>query len=112
MSSLSERIENAYDVAVEAKRTMQVEQSIMADEEQSAKMDNLDEWTAAKNNDVRRSIIERELGEPGGVDGAPSLYWTARRAYIGARDRYRLALLEIERLRLLVEAAKAGGGAV
>ena len=108
--TLSERIEAAYDRAVGARRTMQIEQTVMADEEQSAKMDNLEEWTAAKNNDIRRAIVERALGEPNGVEGAPSLYWNARRAYTDARNEYRLAHLEIERLRLLVEAVKAEGG--
>ena len=101
--TLSERIEAAYDRAVEVEDHMQTLARQIELQEETAKMDNLEECTAAKNNDIRRAIILRALSEDEG-------YHVARSTYAVARNRYRLAHLEIERLRLLVEAAKVEGG--
>ena len=102
--TLEERIEAEFDRAIAAKSDMQTNASKIADSEETAKMDNLDEWTGAKNNDVRHSIVLRALAED-------EDYHTARQGYRAARDRYRLAVLEIERLKLLV-AARAAAPAV
>lgn len=100
--SLAERIETAFDKARQSKAVMQQSYREIEAAEETAKMDNLDEWTGAKNNDVRRAIILRELAQDDD-------YHNARKAYQGARDTYRLDLLEIKRLELLVEDRKAGG---
>ncbi len=100
MATLAERIEAAFDEAVGAKRRMQINLRGITELEETAKMENLDEWVGAKNNDVRRAIVLRDLAEDEDYD-------RARFEYDNARDRYRLALLEIERLKLLV-ALEAG----
>jgi hypothetical protein len=93
--TMTDRIEAVFNAAVAAKRNMQASANDVAAAEETAKMDNLDEWVGAKNNDVRRSIILRELDDD-------EAYYVARQLYRDARDSYRLALLEIERLKLLV----------
>ena len=101
--TLSERIEAAYDRAIEARRAMLAARDAMAVLEAQAKQDHADEWAGAKNNDVRAVLLHGWLS---GEDA----YLEASDDYEGSRAAYRLALLEIERLRLLVEARKAEGG--
>lgn len=103
MSALTARIEAAFDSAIVCKSRMQAEANDIAAAEETAKMDNLEEWTAAKNNDVRRAIVLRELADDEG-------YHASRKIYRAARDDYRLALLEIERLKVLVAHLGAAGG--
>lgn len=99
--SLPERIEVEFNQVVDAKAQMQFRAGQIHLAEETAKTDNLEEWTAAKNNEVRRAIVLSVLADD-------EAYHEARSVYQEARDRYRLALLEIERLKLLVEARKAG----
>lgn len=103
MPSLSERIEAAYDRAIEQRRIMFGARDAMTGMEAGAKQQHADEWAAAKNNDVRAVLLYGWMGEEDD-------YLEAFDDYEGARMAYRLALLEIERLRLLVEAAKVEGG--
>lgn len=103
MPSLSERIEKAYDRAIEQRGIMLEARDAMTSLEAGAKQDHADEWAAAKNNEVRAVLLY-------GWMAGENDYLEAFDDYEGARKEYRLALLEIERLRLLVEAAKAEGG--
>lgn len=99
--SLSERIEAAYDEVIQQRQQMLHALGEIRRAEESAKVDHSDEWAAAKNSDVRKVLLAEWLAgdEP---------YQDARVAYEQARDSFRLEMLEIERLKLLVELAKAG----
>lgn len=73
-----------------------------------AEKDHYGEWTRVPaqslgtlDPDIRRAIVLNALTDD-------EAYHEARNVYQEARDRYRLALLEIERLKLIVEARKAG----
>lgn len=95
--TLSERIEAAYDRAQEHRAGMQLALWNMEGREQDAIERLGDEWINARNNDVRRALVGRALRE----DAA---YQEARQSYRSNRDSYKLVLLDIERLKLLVEA--------
>lgn len=101
--ALSERIEAAYDRAIEQRAIMLEARDAMAALEAGAKQDHAEEWATAKNNDVRAVLLHGWMADEDN-------YLEAFDDYEGGRKEYRLALLEIERLRLLVEAAKAEGG--
>lgn len=95
---MDNRIKETFDNLVESREAMMAAQGAMEDLEETAKMDNLNEWVAAKNNDVRRAIILRELSDN-------NEYHAHRRAYRDARDAFKLARLEVERIRMMVDAA-------
>jgi hypothetical protein len=99
--SLSERIEAAYDEAKAYRGRMFLERGEIEEREENAKIKHSQEWASAKNNDVRRVLLQEWL------DGDAE-YLHASQQYHIARNAYRLALLEIDRLKLLVELAKAG----
>ena len=101
--SLSERIEAAYDRAMELRKAMMQDLLMVRVKEQQAKLEHADEWASAKNSEVRGVLLAGWLA-------SDEHYEAYKDNYEGHRDRYRLAHLEIERLRLLVEAAKAEGG--
>lgn len=103
-ASLYERIEEAYDRAIRERGSMLADLGTMRRIEERVKVEHKDEWAGAKNNDVRATLLAGWLADED-YD-----YAAYRDCYEKARDEYRLALLEIERLRLLVEAAKAEGG--
>lgn len=107
--NLSERIEAAYDRATEARRAMTVARNVMADIEANAKQEHPEEWASAKNNDVRAVLLARWVAENPTGDTSDD-YFETRAERQDAELTFKLALLEIERLRLLVEAAKVEGG--
>lgn len=98
--TLNERIETAFDEAIRHRRAMLEARYEVSNKEANAKLEYRDDWAGAKNNDVRRVLLEEWLA-------GDDVYWQARLAYDKARDEYRVALLEIERLKLLVA---LGGG--
>lgn len=99
--SLSERIEAAYDQAVRHRERMLDRREMLAERESEVKQENIDEWISAKTGEVRAALLASWLrDEPA--------YQNASRDYEEARTTYRLQLLEIERLKLLVELAKSG----
>lgn len=98
---LSERIEAAYSEVIEQRKTMLDALGEIRRAEENAKVEHSEEWASAKNNDVRKVLLAEWLSHD-------DPYIQARIAYEGARDSFRLELLEVERLRLLVELAKAG----
>lgn len=93
--SLADRIEAAFDRAIKSKSLMQYSQLTMRLISDDAKLEHRDEYAGAKNNDVRAVLLHDWLQDE-------LEYWAARKNYDEARDDYRLALLEIERLKLLV----------
>lgn len=97
--TLIERIEAAFDRAIEARSKMDAALYLTRNLEAAAKADHADEWASAKNNDVRAVLLA------GWLSGNEQ-YSLQREAYLGFQRTYRLALLEIERLKLLVEASK------
>lgn len=103
VETIHERIEAAFDTAINNRTKMMDAQASMQRAEETAKMENLEEWTQAKNNDVRKAIILRELADD-------ESYHEERANYERRRGLYRLDLLEIERLKLLVEYTRAGSG--
>lgn len=96
--TMEKRIELAWDEAIAHRARMIEAQHALADVEETAKMDNLDEWVGAKNNDVRRAIVLRALADD--VE-----YHEARVAYRNEKDAFKLAMLHIERLRMLIAAS-------
>lgn len=101
--TLTERIEAAYDEAIRLRREIDEARKILGDLETVEKIKHADEWTSAKNNDVRALLLASWLADH-------DAYHQGQMHYSGVRSAYRLALLEIERLKLLVEATKAEGG--
>jgi hypothetical protein len=99
--SLSERIEAAYDETIKLRDDMALDKAVLRAKEEAAKLDHADEWEKAKNSEVRSVLLAGWLADD-------STYAQAYGRYMSNREDYRLALLEIERLKLLVELAKAG----
>lgn len=95
--TLTERIEAAFDAVIASKAQMHEALYFMDLAEESARMDNIEEWASAKNNDVRRAIVLRELADN-------EDYHAARTRHRDNRDGFRLGMLEVERLKLLVAA--------
>lgn len=93
--TLNERIETAFDEAIEHRWLMLEARHQISNKEANAKVEHRDDWAGAKNNDVRKVLLEEWLAND-------DVYWQARLAYDKARDEFRVALLEIERLKLLV----------
>ena len=100
-ATLAERIEAAYNEVIEQRGRMLEAQGEIRRAEENAKVEHSDEWASAKNNDVRKVLLAEWLQND-------DPYIQARIAYDDARDSFRLEMLEIERLKLLVELAKAG----
>lgn len=100
---LAERIEAAYDEAKQYRETMLYARRNLDEMQVSAKLDHAEEWAAAKNADVRAVLLVTWLEED-------EQYGKNIVELQEARIGLRLALLEIERLKLLVELAKASLG--
>lgn len=92
---LAERIEKAFHEAIVTRRHMELARWQIQDTESKAKAEHADEWSGAKNNDVRAVLLAGWLS--GDED-----YTEARQIYRESKLEHRLALLEIERLKLLV----------
>ena len=95
--TLTERIEAAYDEAKGWREQMLYAQRNLDEMRAEAKSNHADEWAGAKNNDVRAVMLAGWLYGDSHYDKNVLEYQEGR---IG----FRLALLEIERLKLLVEA--------
>jgi hypothetical protein len=102
---VEETINKAYDRAVQRRLEMAFRGSEIQDAEETAKMDNLDEWVAAKNNDVRRAIILRALADD-------ERYHENRKMYRASREDLRIALINVERVKTLIAGYRAGGDAL
>lgn len=102
LQDLPGRIERAYDDAVGERLAMHRALETIREVEAQAKADHADEWAGAKNNDVRAVMLADWCKN--NAD-----YLQARADYDEAKIQLRLATLNIERLRLLVEAAKVEG---
>lgn len=90
-----------FDGAIIARQALHEAQNLLDDMTVVAKLTLGDEWLYAKNNDVRHLLIERHYSE-----SLP--YAQAKDDYRQSKLALRIALLEIERVRLQVQ---AGGGA-
>lgn len=101
---LDEKINETWDRAIAYRQAMQSQARVVADYEETAKMENLEEWMGAKNSDQRKALILRVLADEDD-------YHNARDAYADARDRFKIAMLEVERLRMLLTYT-AGGGTI
>lgn len=98
---MEQKINEVFDRVIGAKRLVQTAAYAIKSQEMDARMENLDEWIQARNNDVRQAIIDRALAND-------QDYWSDRVQYENARDEYELAMLEVERLRVLIASARAG----
>ena len=96
--TLAERIEAAFDEAKACRETMLDAGRNLEEMRAGAKLDHAEEWAGAKNNDVRAVMLAGWLEEESG-------YGKNVVEYQEGRDGYKLALLEIERLKLLVAAS-------
>lgn len=99
LQDLPGRIERAYDDAKNERLAMHRALETIRAVEAGAKAAHSEEWASAKNNDVRAVMLAEWCCEDSDYD-------QARADYDEAKIGFRLATLEIERLRLLVEAAK------
>lgn len=97
---LNTRIENAFDEAILNRKLMLEAQWEVQLKETNAKVEHPDEWAAAKNGEVRSMLLADWLRDD-------AEYWSRREDHNTARNLYRIGLLEVERLKLLVEARKA-----
>ena len=95
---MEERINAAWDEVVRARKSMELSRWATDDAEETAISDLGDEWTNAKNNDVRRALVREKLAED--LD-----YHEARNQYRKARAELRVALFEVERLKMLIDSA-------
>ena len=95
---MEERINAAWDRVVELRRDMGFRKVEIENAEETAISDLGDEWTNAKNNDVRRALVREKLA-------SEERYQENRKMYRAAREDLRVALLEVERLRMLIDSA-------
>lgn len=94
---MKDRIERAWNEVIKHRAAMMTAAAVIEQAEENAKMENREEWANAKNNDVRKTIVLRELA------GDPT-YQAARVKYKDERNMYKLEMLEVERLRMLISA--------
>lgn len=99
--SLQERIETAYDGAVHLHRKIEFTTASIQESETRVKLVHQDDYMAAKNGDQRTLLMSGWLR-------ADEDYMSATEDRQEAEIDLKLVRLEIERLRLLVELAKAG----
>lgn len=102
---MEKEINAVYDRVVRLRLDMAFRSSEIQDDEETAKMDNLEEWTSAKNNDVRRAIILRALADD-------EHYHANRKQYRAMREDLRIALINVERVKTLIAGYRAGGDAL
>jgi hypothetical protein len=95
-----DKINETFDELIAAKRRLQQSSNEISDIERRTKMENLEKWVDAKNNDVRRAIIEEALEED-------ERYQSERNRRRIARDEFRIAWLEVERHKLVIQALNA-----
>ncbi len=99
-AEIATEIEQSYGRAIKARAAMFEMQRAIRHAEATAKVDHLDEWASAKNNDVRFVLLATWLQDN-------EEYWKQRRAYDSASEDYRMAHLEIARLKLLIQLVAA-----
>ena len=92
-------INAAYRSAMHHKAAMDESAEVMREIEEEVKLENREAWASAKNNDVRAIELLDWIRES---DRAEE-YHKARRDYTESRAALRIALLDCERLKLLVQ---------
>jgi hypothetical protein len=93
-----ERIEDAYDAAAEHRANMHDAHGAMISQEEFVlKGERLAEFRSAKSNEVRKALLKDWLSDD-------EDYLLQKERYEENRFAFRLAMLEIDRLRLLVQA--------
>lgn len=92
--TLVEQVNANYGFLFEAKQDMQRQWSIMQDSEETAISDLGEAWISAKNNDIRKALVREQLAND-------QDYQDARLKYREARDAFRLAQIEVERVKTL-----------
>lgn len=95
--SLTERIEWAYDRAIEQRRLLEYAQWVMDGLEWSFKHEYREEWAGARDADTRSFMLASWLADD-------KEYQQARDDRDSAQLEYELAIYETKRLRQLVEA--------
>lgn len=101
-NTLTEEINAAYGRLTAEKESMQIAWHEMSDAEETAISDLGDDWVLAKNNDIRKALVREKLAED-------ESYQTSRKKYRGSRDAFRLAQIEIERIKTNIAALTAVG---
>jgi len=94
---LAERIEQAFDNAIEQRRLMEYAEWTIKTKEEQAKLEHADAWAQSKNSDTRAVLVAGWLEDV-------EEYQDAREDYGRASLEFQIAKLEIDRLRLLVQA--------
>lgn len=94
---LEVRIESTFDELVMERRLMLEAEREISLKETNAKVENMEQWIAAKNGEVRSSLLAKWL------EGDDE-YWTYRKTYDDSRKNFRVGLLEAKRFELLIGA--------
>lgn len=97
---MEKRINEQFDILSKAKSVAFDSQRTMDRIAENAKMENLDEWVAAKNNDVRHALILRALADN-------EEYHAARKTLLDAQHVVEVTELEVKRIRYLLDAARS-----
>jgi hypothetical protein len=100
-ATIVDQVNNAYSLLHEWKNDMQVHADAIADLEEDAVQDILEDWQKARSNEVRRGLLQDQLDDN-------DEYKNHRRAYRTARNNFRLAQLEVERCKTVIAAIHAG----
>lgn len=95
---MEDRINQAWDDAIQARSIMRVFANAMDEAQEEVKLANLSDYLAAKNGEFRQVLLIHWLKDN-------LEYQKSRNGYRDARDDYRIARLEIERLKMLIESA-------
>lgn len=96
---LEYQIEYVYMRLLELKRRIQANQRAIETAEENAKMEHIDEWTAAKNSDQRHAVLLGALANDAD-------YHESRGDLRNNQDLYELYDLEVKRIKLLLDARK------
>lgn len=103
--TLSEQVELAYAELTAQKANMQESWNTLSMEEENAIQENLADWFDSKNNDIRKQKVVSWLA-------TNEEYQDARKRYRAAKDAFRLAQIEVERVKTMIAAVVAYGPAL
>jgi hypothetical protein len=95
---MEDRINEAWDRAINARQRMRWQADLVDEAQEEIKLANLTDYLTAKNSEQRQLLLLSWLKDN-------EQFQIARQNYRQARDDYRIAMLEIQRLRMLIESA-------
>lgn len=100
--SVEVKIDQVWDGVIEARRVMLTNQNILSQIEMSRKLEHPEEWASAKNNDVRRAMLEEWISiNP--VSDSGEDYYEVKTELIEASHAFKLGMLEVRRLQMRID---------